>query len=755
MRPLDPRLLRRAQSARRYVLLTAGLGGLTAAAVVAQALLLARALSPVVLRTADWPDVAPLVGWLALVVASRALLTAVQERFAHRAATRAMAELREQVLAHSVALGPRWIAAHPGVATLATRGLDALDPYFVRYLPQLLLAATVTPATLAVVLAHDVIAAITIALTLPLIPVFMVLIGRMTQGYADRRLAAMTRLGHQVLDLLAGLPTLRALGRERGPERQVAELGDAHRRATMGTLRVAFLSGMTLELLTTISVALVAVGIGFRLVFGDLDLVTGLAVLVLAPEVYLPLRQVGAHFHASADGVAAAEQVFAVLEEPAAPHGELAAPDLSRTVVRLRGVAGRRARPRAPGTRETSTSNSPPARWSRLPGRTAPGKSTTVAVLLGLLAPDSGEVLLTPDDAPGVRLAEVDPSGWWAQIAWVPQRPVIEPGTVREAVERGTPATDERLAATAALTGLDAVVADLPDGWLTRVGQGGAGLSLGQRQRLALTRALLAPAPLVVLDEPTAHLDADGERVVLDDRAAAARAGPHGAAGRAPPEPARGRRPHGDRHLRNPGGLMTRDPLWRAVRLLEVDPRRVLGAVAAGAGGLGSAVALAAISGWLIARAAQMPSVAALSVAAVAVRLFGISRGVLRYVERLVSHDVALRGMATLRVRLYERLAEGTPAGLLALRRGDLLARVGADVDAVGDVVVRGLLPMAVAAVVGLGSAAAMAVFLPTAGLTLLACLLLAGVAGTLGGAARARAPSSVTPPRRAPTSPR
>jgi len=173
---------------------------------------------------------------------------------------------------------------------------------------------------------------------------------------------------------------------------------------------------------------------------------------------------------------------------------------------------------------------------------------------------------------------------------------------------------------------------------------------------------------------------------------------------------------------------VSRDPLWRAVRLLDVDARRVAGAVAAGVGGLGSAIALAAVSAWLIARAAQMPEVAVLNLAAVAVRLFGISRGVLRYVERLVSHDVALRGMATLRVRLYERLAAGSPAGLLALRRGDLLARVGADVDAVGDVVVRGLLPMAVAAVLGVGSAVAMGLFLPAAGLTLAACLVLAGV---------------------------
>lgn len=515
MRPLDPRLLRRARSARTYVLLTAGLGGLTAALVIAQALLLAGVLAPLVTRTAGWRDVAVTAGWLAAAIVARAAVTGAQERFAHRAATRTVAELRAQVVEAAVGLGPRWLASNPGTTTLATRGLDALEPYFVRYLPQLLLAATVTPAALAVVLGLDWIAAATIAVTLPLVPLFMVLIGRLTQGYADRRLVAMTRLGHQVLDLLAGLPTLRALGREHGPQERVAELGDAHRRATMGTLRVAFLSGMVLELLTTLSVALVAVGVGFRLVFGELDLLTGLAVLVLAPEVYLPLRQVGAHFHASADGVAAAERAFAVLEEPVPAAGSLAAPDLTRATVRLRGVsvAAPDRSTDAPAGLDLELA---PGEVVALAGPNGAGKSTAVAVLLGLLAPDAGTVELV-EPADGERttaLADLDLDTLWAQVAWVPQRPVIEPSTVREAVERGHPVTDAALAEAAAATGLADVVAGLPDGWHSRVGQGGAGLSLGQRQRLALTRALLAPAQLVVLDEPTAHLDADGETVV-------------------------------------------------------------------------------------------------------------------------------------------------------------------------------------------------------------------------------------------------
>lgn len=532
MRPLDPRLLRHARAARRYVVLTAALGALTAALVVTQALLLAHALAPVVAGRAALPDVAPAVAWLAAVVAARAAVTALQERFAHRAATRAVAELRAGVVGHAVALGAHGPAhGRPAaVATLATRGLDALEPYFVRYLPQLLLAATVTPAALAVVLGLDWVAAATIAATLPLVPVFMVLVGRMTQGASERRLVVMERLGHQVLDLLVGLPTLRALGRERGPGARVRELGDAHRRATLGTLRVAFLSGMVLELLTTLSVALVAVGIGFRLVDGGLDLETGLAVLMLAPEVYLPLRQVGAHFHASVDGVAAADRAFAVLETRPAGVGTsgsapaFPAPDLRTTTLRLTGVGVRRdgRATTAPSGLDVEVA---PGTVVALAGPNGSGKSTAVAVALGLLDPDEGRVLLVPAAGDAVALADVDPASYWGQVTWVPQRPVLEPGTLREAVLRDESADDAALARAARLTGLDAVVASLPDGWATSIGQGGVGLSLGQRQRVALTRALVGDARLVVLDEPTAHLDDDAADVVLAAVDALRRAG--------------------------------------------------------------------------------------------------------------------------------------------------------------------------------------------------------------------------------------
>ena len=519
--------MRYARSARRYIAATAVTGMVTAVLVVAQAFLISGAVSRVTSEGASPTSVRGLVMALGAVVVARALVVLLQEAHAHRSATGTIVELRRLVLEHAARLGPRWQALHGAeTATLVTRGLDDLEPYFTRYLPQLVLAATVTPATMLVLITQDWPAAVAVVCTLPLIPIFMILIGRMTQSVSQERLETMRVLGDQVLDLISGLPTLKALGRERGPAERVRSLGGAYRRTTMSTLRIAFLSGAVLEFITTLSVAIIAVEIGFRLVAGRMDLFTGLLVLMVAPEVYQPLRQVGFQFHASANGVAAAESVFEILETPVPEHGSLPAPDLRTATIRLDAVSVAARGAWAPAGLSTTIR---PGSLVALTGASGAGKTTTTQVLLGLLPADRGRVRVVPapegDGLDGaVDLSEIDPGTWWEQIVWVPQRPTITPGTVLENVLSNAPGdtagnaagpVPAELVEAARATGFDEVVAGLPQGWDTLVGSGGVGLSVGQRQRLALTRALCSTAPLVVMDEPTAHLDAASEAHVL------------------------------------------------------------------------------------------------------------------------------------------------------------------------------------------------------------------------------------------------
>ena len=513
--------MRYARSARRYIAATAVTGMVTAVLVVVQAFLISGAVSSVISEGAAPSAVRALAVALGGVLAARVLVVLLQEVHAHRSATETIVELRRLVLEHAARLGPRWQAIHgTQTATLLTRALDDLEPYFTRYLPQLVLASTVTPATVLVLLTQDWSAAVAVVCTLPLIPIFMILIGRMTQSVSQERLKTMQVLGDQVLDLISGLPTLKALGRERGPVEQVRSLSRSYRRTTMSTLRVAFLSGAVLEFITTLSVAIIAVEIGFRLVAGRLDLFTGLLVLMVAPEVYQPLRQVGFQFHASANGVAAAESVFEVLETPVPKRGTLPAPDLRTAGIELDAVSVAARGTWAPAGLSATIR---PGGLVALIGQSGAGKTTATQILLGLMPADRGHVRIVPDSghAPqggAVDLSEIDPATWWEQIAWVPQRPTITPGTVLDNVAPGASVGDgvpDELAEAARATGFDEVVTTLPQGWETTVGSGGAGLSVGQRQRLALTRALYSTAPLVVMDEPTAHLDAASEAHVL------------------------------------------------------------------------------------------------------------------------------------------------------------------------------------------------------------------------------------------------
>ncbi|MFL0580081.1 thiol reductant ABC exporter subunit CydD [Dietzia sp. 179-F 9C3 NHS] len=545
--PLDPRLVRASRPARRHLVVSVALAAVVAACTVAFALLLARVLAGVVtdpaLRTPDvWgPEAAGLVA----AAAGRVTGTWAQQRLARTAAGGVVDDLRVR-LARTVAA---WDPAErrrrsAELHTVLTTGLAGLVPYLAGYVPALATAVVVTPALLVVVALVDPLSAVVIAVTLPLIPLFMVLVGTLTRARTERQLAATSRLSARVLDLLAGLPTLVALGRERGPERQVAEAAEAHRRATMGSLRIAFLSSMVLELLATLCVALVAVGIGLRLVVGEMELAAGIAALVLAPELYQPLRTVGARFHESADGALAAERVFEVLD-PAEEAGTAAA--TAAAAATPAGAAGSAGRPLPAGplrldVRGLSVSGRDglrpealdlvvePGRITALTGPNGSGKTTAVLAALGLIDHArrvAGSIRVggtRGDGAAGTDLDGLDLAAWWARVAWQPQRPTLVAGTLRENAELFG-ADPRRLDAAARESGFDAVLAARPRGWESSLGHAGVGLSRGEAHRLALTRALASDADVLILDEPTAHLDADTAARVIGAVRERARAG--------------------------------------------------------------------------------------------------------------------------------------------------------------------------------------------------------------------------------------
>ncbi|MFI9156521.1 thiol reductant ABC exporter subunit CydD [Kitasatospora aureofaciens] len=745
MKPVDPRLLGYARTTRAFLAGSVLLGGAGAALVVAQASLIAEIVVRAFQRGAGLGELTTPLALLALTAVGRGLVGWLTELTAHRSVARVKSTLRRRLLDHATALGPSYLAGRRTgeLTTLATRGIDALDDYFARYLPQLALAVVVPVIVLLRIVGADLASAAVIAGTLPLIPLFMVLIGMATRSRMDRQWNTLARLSHHFLDVVAGLPTLKVFNRARSQAATVARITADYRRATLRTLRIAFISSFALELLSTLSVALVAVTIGFRLVDGSLDLETGLLILVLAPEVYFPIRQVGALYHSSVEGLTAADEIFRVLETPLPAAGTVPAPDLTGAVITVEGLTVRhpgRALPALDGAALTLH----PGSSTALTGPSGAGKSTLLAVLLGLTAPESGTVRITAADGRTHDLAELEPGSWRRQIAWVPQHPHLFAGTVADNLRLHRPgAPDEQLwTALRAAHALD-FVTDLD----TELGEDGAGLSAGQRQRLALARALLADdRPLVLLDEPTANLDGASEAAVVDavrtlaeDPArtvlvvahrpallAVADQRVHLAGPAAVEAPASGRvtavSPLAHSGRPTPAPAAPEEP--------EAEPAapRMALSVLLGALALGSAVALTATSGYLISRASQMPPVLYLMMAVTSVRAFGIGRSVFRYAERLVSHDAVLRTLGTLRAAVHRRLTALAPAGLPAFRRGDLLSRLVADVDAIQDHHLRWRLPAAVAAVVSLASTVAMGAFLPAAGLVLGLGLLLAGV---------------------------
>jgi thiol reductant ABC exporter CydD subunit len=521
---LDPRLLHYARSTRRFVVLAAVVGGATAALLIGQAWLIATVVAGAFLDHRSLESLrTPLVALLCVVL-GRAVLAWAAERAAFRASASAKSELRHAVVAQvgeatrggwSSGSGSGWSGRGPSAASLSllvTNGLDALDGYFARYLPQLLLAVIVPVAVIGVVAGADWVSAVLIAVSIPLIPLFMALVGSTTKDRTAARMRSLQRLGGHFLDVVAGLPTLKVFGRAKAQARSIADVTDRYRSATLATLRLTFLSSLVLELLATVSVALVAVAVGLRLLGGNLSFHDALFVLVLAPEAYLPLRALGAHYHASADGMKAAEQLFAFLGEtpgPAEARGRWAAAPRDDSI-RVSGVEVTYPGRRLPALHDVDLTVEP-GETVALVGPSGCGKSTLLAVLLGLQEPSAGLVRCG-----GVALDGLDLAAWRARIGWVPQRPHLFARSVAENVRLGRAgATDDQVAAALDAAGLTEVVRRLPAGLATRLGEGGSGFSAGERQRLALARAFVREASLLLLDEPTAGLDNETEAEVL------------------------------------------------------------------------------------------------------------------------------------------------------------------------------------------------------------------------------------------------
>ncbi|MFW6097867.1 MAG: thiol reductant ABC exporter subunit CydD, partial [Chloroflexota bacterium] len=770
----DRDLWREAQSQPLLLATTIALNAAIAAGTVLQAYLLSRIIAAVFLSGATLGGVRDLPSILLAVIIVRALLISLADAAASTLSLRLKRSLRARLFRHLQGLGPAFVQGERSgeLINTLTEGVESLDAYFSQYLPQLAIAVLAPLIILSAVATGDLLSAAILLLTAPLIPLFMLLVGHGTRRVTQQQWRLLDQMSSHFLDVLQGLTTLKILGQSRAQIEKVATFSRQFGRATMRVLRVSFLSALVLELVATLSVAIIAVETGLRLLNGTLAFHDALFILILAPEFYLPLRMLGARFHAGMSGVAASQPLFALLQIPS-PGSAVARAEQcdARTAtgpLRFHHVSFAFDGGKRPAVEDVSL-HIEPASHVAIVGPSGSGKSTLVSLLLRFIAPQTGEILV--GDQP---LEAIERERWLEQVVWVPQMPYLFNDTVSANIALGNPhAKSEAVVDAAKRAGAHEFITRLPDGYQTPIGERGVRLSGGQAQRLALARALLKDAPILILDEPTAHLDLENIRLFQD----ALQSSGHGRtiitithrlnttqhadqlivmdSGRVVQqlyrpqmsingntiETAVGAEPQVPTSADNLAGkniepstvgrrpsVPTGDALRWLISMVVQHKRWILLSIVLGFLTIGSTIGLLGTSAYLISRAALQPSIAALNIAIVAVRFFGLTRGVFRYLERLATHETTFRILARLRTWTFATLEPLAPAHLPSAGSGDLLARLVSDVTTLEQFYVRALAPPVVALVVLTAASIFMAFFHWQLALILSAFLILAGL---------------------------